>query len=231
VTDDVTLPVHDGGCWVDDESLRPAEDGDLQRLSTGDRAEALDVRPDSECAECRGAHGRRDRNVGEQRRQVVVDGAFARGHLVGAQHDHHLAYPGAIEGRQGVLDASDPVLAEALTSLMMVCSFSGDADLWGSFEAAMGRAEGIPLALDLNRWTYADPARAAAPTLRALDSAIAALADESDPAQIIRIGQGASWVDRVEGCRDALWRVVQDARGGGAVASGIIGRIELITSP
>jgi DNA-binding CsgD family transcriptional regulator len=55
----------------------------------------------------------------------------------------------------------------------------------------------------------------------------AALADESDPAQIIRIGQGASWVDRVEGCREALWRVVEDARGGGAVASGIIAMLEL----
>jgi DNA-binding CsgD family transcriptional regulator len=139
----------------------------------------------------------------------------------------HRVLVGAIEGRQGVLDARDPVVAEALTSLMMVCSFSGDQDLWGSFEAAMARAEGIPLALDLNRWTYADPARAAAPTLRALDSAIAALADESDPAQIIRIGQAATWVDRVEGCRDALWRIVQDARGGGAVASGIIAMLAL----
>jgi len=139
----------------------------------------------------------------------------------------HRVLVGAIEGRQGVLDARDPVVAEALTSLMLVCSFSGNEDLWRSFEAAMARAEGIPLALDLNRWAYADPARAAAPTLRALDGAIAALADEADPAQIIRIGQGACWVDRVEGCRDALWRVVHDARQGGAVASGIIAMLEL----
>jgi DNA-binding CsgD family transcriptional regulator len=139
----------------------------------------------------------------------------------------HRVLVGAIEGRQGVLDARDPVVAEALTSLMMVCSFSGDENLWRSFEAAIARAEGIPLALDLNRWTYADPTHAPAPTLQALDSAIAALADESDPAQIIRIGQGASWVDRVEGCRDALWRVVEDARRGGAVASGIIAMLEL----
>ena len=33
---------------------------------------------------------------------------------------------------------------------------------------------------------------------------IAALADESDPAQTIRIGQAASWVDKVDGLRDAL---------------------------
>jgi DNA-binding CsgD family transcriptional regulator len=139
----------------------------------------------------------------------------------------HRVLVGAIEGRQGVLDARDPVVGEALTSLMIVCSFSGNVDLWASFDAAMARAEGIPLALELNRWAYADPARAPARTLEALDAAIAALADESDPAQIIRIGQGASWVDRLEGCRDALWRVVQDARQGGAVASGIIAMLEL----
>src|SRR4029077_6557353 len=103
----------------------------------------------------------------------------------------------------------------------------GSHDLWRSFEAAIARTEGIPVALDLNRWAYADPARAAAPTLRALAGAIAALANESDPAQIIRIGQAATWVDRVEGCRDALWRVVQDAREGGSVASGIIAMLEL----
>jgi hypothetical protein len=44
-------------------------------------------------------------------------------------------------------------LTEALTSLVMVCSFGGDEDLWGSFEAAMARAEGIPLALELNSKT------------------------------------------------------------------------------
>ena len=139
----------------------------------------------------------------------------------------HRVLVGAIEGRPGVLDARDRVIAEALTSLMMVCSFSGDEELWASFDAAMARAQGIPLALDLTRTTYADPARAAAPTLRALDSAIATLADESDPAPIIRIAQAASWVDRVDGCRAALWRVVEDARGGGAVASGIIAMLVL----
>src|SRR5262245_3393038 len=50
---------------------------------------------------------------------------------------------------------------------------------------------------------------------------------ESDPRQIIRIGTAATYVDRLEGCRDALWRVVRDARHGGAVASGIIAMLEL----
>ena len=139
----------------------------------------------------------------------------------------HRLLVGAIEGRQGVLDARDPVLAEALHSLLMVCTYGGEEDLWRPFEDAMARTEGIPLALDLNSKTFADPAHAGAPTLEALDSAIAALADESDPTQIIRIGTAATYVDRVEGCRDALWRVVHDARRGGAVASGIIAMLEL----
>src|SRR5262245_64759395 len=50
---------------------------------------------------------------------------------------------------------------------------------------------------------------------------------ESDPKQIIRIGTAATYVDQLEGCREALWRVVRDARQGGAVASGIVAMLEL----
>ena len=133
----------------------------------------------------------------------------------------HRLLVGAIESREGVIDARDPVVAEALHSLLMVCTYGWKEDLWQPFEDAMARAEGIPLALYLNSKTFADPAHAGASALEALDSAIAALADESDPTQIIRIGTAATYVDRLEGCREALWRVVRDARQGGAVASGI----------
>ncbi len=139
----------------------------------------------------------------------------------------HRLLVGAIEGRQGAQDARDPVLAEALHSLLMVCTWGSDEDLWRPFEDAMARTEGIPVALYLNSKTFADPAHAGASALDALDSAIAALADESDPKQIIRIGTAATYVDRLGGCREALWRVVQDARQGGAVASGIIAMLEL----
>ena len=139
----------------------------------------------------------------------------------------HRLLVGAIEGRQGVLDARDPVLAEALNSLLMVCTYGGDEELWQPFGDAIARTANIPLALDLNSKTFADPVHAGAPELEVLDSAIAALVNESDPAQVIRIGTAASYVDRVDECRDALWRVVEDARRGGAVASGIIALIEL----
>src|SRR5262245_2307040 len=138
----------------------------------------------------------------------------------------HRLLVGAIEARQGTLDARDPVIAEALHSLLMVCTYGGE-ELWRPFEAAMARTEGIPVALYLNSKTFADPVHAGAIALGTLDRAIAALADESDPTQIIRIGTAATYVDRLEGCREALWRVVRDARQGGAVASGILAMLML----
>jgi DNA-binding CsgD family transcriptional regulator len=139
----------------------------------------------------------------------------------------HRLLVGAIDSREGALDARDPVLAEALHSLLMVCSFGWEEALWQPFEAAMARTEGVPVALYLNSKTFADPARAGASALEGLESAIVALGDESDPKQIIRIGTAATYVDRLGGCREALWRVVRDARHGGAVASGIIALLEL----
>ncbi len=133
----------------------------------------------------------------------------------------HRLLVGAIEGRQGAPDAHDPVLAEALHSLLMVCTYGSEEKLWEPFEDAMARTDGIPVALDLNSKTFADPAHAGANALEPLESAIAALAEEADPIQIIRIGTAATYVDRLGDCRAALWRVVHDARRGGAVASGI----------
>jgi DNA-binding CsgD family transcriptional regulator len=133
----------------------------------------------------------------------------------------HRLLVGAIEGRQGALDARDPVLAEALHSLLMVCTYGSEETLWQPFKEAIARSEGIPVALYLNSTTFADPAHAGSSALEALESAIAALAEEADPTQITRIGTAAAYVDRLGDCRDALWRVVRDARQGGAVASGI----------
>src|SRR5262249_35388732 len=133
---------------------------------------------------------------------------------------------GAIEGRDGVKDARDPLYAEALYSLLMQCT-NGEEALWPPFERAIAQTKSIPIALDLASKIYVDPARANAPALEALELAIAALADEADLLHIIRIGMSATYVDRLEGCRDALWRVVFDARRGGAVALGSVALLEL----
>ena len=74
------------------------------------------------------------------------------------------------------------------------------------------------------------PARSDRGSLEALDAAIATISDESDPTQVIRIGVAASYVDRLEGCRAALWHIVDEAREGRAVAAGILARIQLASS-
>jgi DNA-binding CsgD family transcriptional regulator len=132
----------------------------------------------------------------------------------------HRVLVGALDGREGRLDAHDPVVAEALHALLLVCSYGGTESLWHAFEAALDRSDRVPPVLALSRRTHADPARSAA-VLGALDDALATMGEEADPTQIIRMGIAASYVDRLEACRPALSRLVTDARQGGAIASGL----------
>ena len=68
----------------------------------------------------------------------------------------------------------------------------------------MACTKGIPVALHLNSKTFADPAHAGSIAIETLESAIAALAEEADPTQIIRIGTAATYVDRLGDCREAF---------------------------
>jgi DNA-binding CsgD family transcriptional regulator/tetratricopeptide (TPR) repeat protein len=126
----------------------------------------------------------------------------------------------AIENRGLGEDGADPLLDEALNTLMMVCYYGGGGDLWQPFHE-IARAERAPLAAIQHSKTYADPARAALRDVARLEASIAALAQESDPTHIVRTAISTVYIDRMGGCREALWRVVQDARQGGAVASGL----------
>ncbi len=146
----------------------------------------------------------------------------------------HRLLVGALGAREGTLDARDPVVAEALQSLLLVCLYGGDQSLWPAFEAVMARSHGIPVPVDLCSKTFIDPAHAGPSALEALEFAIQALADEADLGVIVRIGMAASYVDRLEGCRAALWRVVDDGRRGGAVRSALtamilLGRDDLVS--
>jgi len=126
----------------------------------------------------------------------------------------------AIERRVGGDDGADPLLEEALNTLMMVCYYGGTADLWQPFHEIADTVP-VPLAVIQHSKTYADPVRTALTDVAVLETAIEALARESDPTRIVRTAIAACYIDRMEGCREALWRVVRDARQGGAVASGL----------
>jgi DNA-binding CsgD family transcriptional regulator len=121
--------------------------------------------------------------------------------------------PGSVPGH---------VIDEAIHTLMMVCFVGDRAELWPPFEAALQR-----FSADLSRiqvlaaTTFADPQRSDPDTLAELDQIIAGLHEENDPAQIVRVAIAANFVGRINGCRNALLRVVADGRAGGAVASAV----------
>jgi hypothetical protein len=128
-------------------------------------------------------------------------------------------------------DATDVALVEALYTLLLVCYWGGRADLWVPFERAIDRLPTpIPATLSLGFATGGDPVRTAAPALRALEAEIATLHESADPAHIVRVGIAALYVDRLAGCREALWRVVKNGRTGGAVASAIQALLLLFTA-
>ena len=133
----------------------------------------------------------------------------------------HRVLVAAVEAREGPLDASDPVVAEALYALMMVCRYGGEPEWWRSFDATLARSLSVPLVLEVSSRTFADPTYAGPAAVKRLEYAISLLGDEPDPAQLVWIGRAATYVDRMERCRPGLWRLVSDARRGGAVAAGI----------
>jgi DNA-binding CsgD family transcriptional regulator len=126
----------------------------------------------------------------------------------------------AIEARLSANDSADPLFEEALNTLMMVCYYGGTPDLWQQFHE-IAEAVRVPLAVIQHSKTYADPVRTALTDVAILEAEIDALVRETDPTRIVRTGIAAVYIDRMGGCREALWRVVRDARQGGALASGL----------
>jgi DNA-binding CsgD family transcriptional regulator len=126
----------------------------------------------------------------------------------------------AIESRLAADEGADPLFEEALNTLMMVCYYGGTPSLWQPFHE-IAAAVKVPLAVIQHSKTYADPVRTASTDVAILEAEIEALAQETDPARIVRTGIAAVYIDRMGGCREALWRVVRDARQGGALASGL----------
>ncbi len=153
---------------------------------------------------------------------AAVAGSY---HLLNGDGDvdaAHRLMAGAIENLTDNQDAHIKPLIEGFYTLLLVCFFSGRADMWEAFDVAVSRLKPrTPELLDILGQTFSDPARRAQPVLGRLDAAIAALGTETIPARIVRTGIAGSYLDRLAGCRAALWRVVADGRQGGAITSAI----------
>jgi DNA-binding CsgD family transcriptional regulator len=135
---------------------------------------------------------------------------------------------GAIEHRAKMGDGFDAALHEALYTLLRVCYFGGRAELWTPFEKILDRlGPYAPADVEVRARTQGDPVSRAAEALPRLDAAIDDLGNETDPTQIIRTATAASFLDRLTGCRPALWRLVRAGRADGAMSAGISGLILL----
>jgi DNA-binding CsgD family transcriptional regulator len=134
----------------------------------------------------------------------------------------HRLLVAAIDGHRRRQSGPDTELVEALHALLFGSFFAGRDDLWAQFHVRLAEAgSAVPAALSIGASTFADPARASQAELASLDAMVADLRDETDPTVIVRCGMAAIYVDRLAGCRSALWRLVRDGRAGGAVTSAI----------
>lgn len=122
----------------------------------------------------------------------------------------------------GVETDADDALVEALHTLLLVCAFGCRPELWPPFRRALDRlGPRAPATLSLCAWSLADAARTPTRAVEQVDAAVDGLRDEQDPLQIVRVAVAAFYLERLDGCRGALWRVVRNGRDGGAVASAI----------
>jgi DNA-binding CsgD family transcriptional regulator len=129
---------------------------------------------------------------------------------------------GTIDSRGDRLDSADGEVVEALHHLFELCMFGARLELWEPFHVLLARlTPAVPPTLRLLVAMVADPVRTAAPVLADLQAAIDGLRQEEDPLQIRRITLAALVVDRMEGCRDAMWRVIRTALEGDAPAAAL----------
>ncbi|TYK53027.1 AAA family ATPase [Actinomadura decatromicini] len=119
-------------------------------------------------------------------------------------------------------DGHHNTLWEVLYTLIMICFFSGRADLWPPVQHLVDQLRPRPpeiLAI-LSR-TFSDPARLTPGMLARAEDSVANLGHHNSPARIIRTGIAVAYLDRLSGCREPLQRAVQHGREGGAVTSAI----------
>ncbi|MFK0281897.1 AAA family ATPase [Streptomyces sp. NPDC090499] len=161
-----------------------------------------------------GTHGR-----------TLVAAVAAAAYLVNSGGDIdtvHRLLLGALRNVGRPVAAWDALLGEIIYVLQSNCSFGSRAELAADYWAALDRlGPEVPEILVLLGNTYLEPARRAGPSLPLLDEAIAGIDEQADHADAVRLGIAAMYVDRMAGCRAALWRVVEHGRGGGAIAAAI----------
>ncbi|MFF0143209.1 AAA family ATPase [Streptomyces sp. NPDC005227] len=115
--------------------------------------------------------------------------------------------------------AEDAALSDALHLLFLVCCYGRSAKLWETFHDALARvAPAAPRLVTLAAKGTGDPAHQPSGLWDDLDAAASTLHEELDPVRIARTAAACTYADKTSDCREALWRLIQDGRDGGAVA-------------
>ncbi|MFG1807527.1 AAA family ATPase [Streptomyces sp. NPDC049040] len=122
----------------------------------------------------------------------------------------------AIESGTHRYDAKDVALIDAIHLLLLLCFYTGRAEMWPPFYTALARLrpEPPPLLSAAGR-TFSDPARSGVAALEQLGPILDGLPHETDPGRIVRIGTASLYVDRLADLRESSWRVVRQGRDGG----------------
>ncbi|WP_406435745.1 AAA family ATPase [Streptomyces sp. NBC_00631] len=128
----------------------------------------------------------------------------------------HRLLVGAIEQDSRGYDANSAELVDAMHLLLLLCIYGAREDFWSPFHELLARLRPEPPALlSVLGQLYSDPARTEQATLRQLGQICDAAVRETDPAQIVRIGTGAVYTDRLPLLREASRRILRQGREGG----------------
>ncbi|GAA0467468.1 LuxR family transcriptional regulator [Paractinoplanes deccanensis] len=152
--------------------------------------------------------------------------AVAAAHLLFNGDGHidtaHRLLTGTVDAAVARSANDDPLLVEALYQLADVCFYAARDDLWAPLKDVLSRlGPAVPAMLRVYVQALSSPASLTASDRMRLDAALRSLDGEHDPTVIGRIGRIAVSYNRVEECRAALERVIDDGRAGGAVGSAI----------
>ncbi|WP_153183124.1 helix-turn-helix transcriptional regulator, partial [Streptomyces sp. E5N91] len=127
----------------------------------------------------------------------------------------HRLLVGAIENGDHGYDATHDALVDALYSLVLLCWYGGDPEMWEPVLESVERLRpGPPEALWTIAQTFADPARSGPRGLPRLDSLLEHIGD--DPTHVVRVGTAAIYADRLSQVRDASLRLVEQGRSSAA---------------
>jgi DNA-binding CsgD family transcriptional regulator len=123
----------------------------------------------------------------------------------------------AIESqRDAGIPPPQDAMNHAVSTLGYLCYLSARPSAWQPFHEIVDRMGPDAGALAVHDRTFADPLRSKPEDLCALEHAIEDLDKELDQLKICEMAGIAASVDRLSGCRDALWRVVRQGRDGQA---------------